>query len=174
MIYIALSKVKDESIGHLRKQLYFMHLQIICAGTVNLIKCLKSNPNYDILSNIEVRNQMTPLSEYCKILWRDTTAIMNLYPPLRLHPMTRGAINNIVMKHKRNLLTPSQKQSLTGAGAGGKGAEENPMLQAQIEAENQAVMEDEEEETIYYYGLVLMDTTVVTIFKSNQDIQVAP
>lgn len=48
------------------------------------------------------------------------------------------------------------------------------MLHAQIESENQAAMEDEDEESIYYYGLVLMDTTVVTIFKSNQDIQVAP
>lgn len=57
---------------------------------------------------------MNPLADYCNILWRDTTAIMNLYPPLRLHPMTRGAINNIVMKHKRNLMTPSQKRSLSG------------------------------------------------------------
>jgi len=83
-----------------------MHLQIISAGTQNLIKCLKSNPNYDILSNDPVRALMPSLSDYCKsFIWRDTTSIMNLYPPLRLHPMTRGAINNIVMKHKKNLLT---------------------------------------------------------------------
>ena len=105
LIYIAISKIKQETISHLRKQLYFMHLQIICAGTLNLIKCLKSNPNYDILSNDSVRAQMSLISSYCgNHLWRDTTAIMNLYPPLRLHPMTRGAINNIVMKHKKNLL----------------------------------------------------------------------
>lgn len=108
LIYIAISKIKEETISHLRRQLYYMHLQIICAGTVGLINCLKQNPNYDILSNDVVRFQMNPLAEYCNILWRDLTAIMNLYPPLRLHPMTRGAINNIVMKHKRNLLQSPQ------------------------------------------------------------------
>jgi hypothetical protein len=55
LIYIAISKVKTESISHMRKQLYFMHMQIICAGTLNIIKYLKSNPNYDILSNESVR-----------------------------------------------------------------------------------------------------------------------
>ena len=112
---------------------------------------------------------MPAMAAYCKdYLWRDTTAIMNLYPPLRLHPMTRGAINNIVLKHKKLLLTNMQAKPQTPSG---KPNSENPMLQDQIDAENK---EEEEEETIYYYGLLLMDTTVVTIFKSNQDIQVAP
>lgn len=117
---------------------------------------------------------MSPLAEYCKILWKDTTAIMNLYAPLRLHPMTRSAINNIVMKHKRNLLTTTQPQRpAAGNVANTEVAElskENPMLQAQIESENQAAMEEEDEESIYYYGVLLMDSTVITIFKSNQDI----
>ena len=171
LIYIALSKCKDESISHLRKQLYYMHLQLICAGTAQQINCLRQNPNYDLLSNNQVRNQMQPLAEYCKHLWRDTTAIMSLCPPLRLHPMTRGAINNIVSKYKRVYLSPGRSASTNSNNPPLEGmSADNPMLQSQVESE----ANEEEEESIYYYGLVLMDTTVVTIFKSNQDIQVAP
>ena len=119
---------------------------------------------------------MPSLAAYCKdYLWRDTTAIMNLYPPLRLHPMTRGAINNIVLKHKKLLLTHMQAKLHAQAAVTPEVEamrRENPMWQDINE--NDAAKEEEEEESIYYYGLLLMDTTVVTIFKSNQDIQVAP
>lgn len=81
---------------------------------------------------------MPAMSAYCNnFLWRDTTAIMNLYPPLRLHPMTRGAINNIVMKHKKNLLsTPQTRTASASNDAEVEGlSKENPMLQAQLESE---------------------------------------
>lgn len=37
---------------------------------------------------------------YCNFIWKDISAFLNLYPSMRLHPMTRGAINNIILKHK--------------------------------------------------------------------------
>jgi hypothetical protein len=37
---------------------------------------------------------------YCNYIWKDISAILNLYPSMRLHPMTRGVINNIIFKHK--------------------------------------------------------------------------
>ena len=74
---------------------------------------------------------MPSIASYCQqLIWRDTTAIMNLYPPLRLHPMTRGAINNIVLKHKKSLLTTIQQKATNAP----KNVEaealraENPML----------------------------------------------
>jgi hypothetical protein len=40
------------------------------------------------------------MREYCNYIWKDISAILNLYPSMRLHPMTRGVINNIILKHK--------------------------------------------------------------------------
>ena len=37
---------------------------------------------------------------YCNYIWKDISALLNLYPSMRLHPMTRGVINNIILKHK--------------------------------------------------------------------------
>jgi len=41
-----------------------------------------------------------PLSTYCDFVWQDPATFLNLYMPLRLHPMTRSAINNIIVRHK--------------------------------------------------------------------------
>lgn len=73
---------------------------IVAAGTKNLILNLKANPNYDILNDDRVRDQVPALTNYCDFVWQDPAAIMGLYLPMRLHPMTRGAINNIILRHK--------------------------------------------------------------------------
>ena len=73
-----------------------------------MIACLRSNPNYDILSMGSVRANMEQINHYATTLvWRDLQAITNLYPPLRLHPMTRGAVNNIITRYKKLALVPN-------------------------------------------------------------------
>lgn len=72
-------------------------------------------------------------------------AIMNLYPPLRLHPVTRGAVNNIITRYKKLGLVA-------------------------VETEKELTQQD----SLFYYGLLLSETAVVTVFKSNSDIAVAP
>lgn len=66
--------------------------------------------------------------------------------------MTRSAINNIVLRHK-----PSKEQS----------------YYAPVDGEDQG-QEDLDVDSLYYYGLVMMDSTVVTIFKNNSEIAVTP
>ena len=100
LIYIAISKSKDESISFLRRQLEYLHLQLISAGTIQIINSLKGNSNYDILSSGNIREQVESMREYCNYIWKDLSAILNLYPSMRLHPMTRSVINNIILKHK--------------------------------------------------------------------------
>jgi hypothetical protein len=66
--------------------------------------------------------------------------------------MTRGAINNIILRHK-----PSK----------------NPM-EPQTETPTPEPDEEDELEYLYYYGVVLMNKTVVTVFKNNSEIAVTP
>lgn len=73
---------------------------IIAAGTKNIVTNLKQNPNYDMLNDDIVREQISAITNYCEYVWQDPAAIMGLYLPMRLHPMTRGAINNIILRHK--------------------------------------------------------------------------
>jgi hypothetical protein len=48
------------------------------------------------------------LKEYCSYVWQDPSCIMNLYLPMRLHPMTRLAVNEIILKHKPNKDIPDE------------------------------------------------------------------
>jgi hypothetical protein len=77
-----------------------LHLFLISAGTKSLIANLKGNFNYDILNDIRVRDQIPALTQYCDFVYQDVAAILNLYLPMRLHPMSRGAVNNIILRHK--------------------------------------------------------------------------
>jgi hypothetical protein len=71
--------------------------------------------------------------------------------PLRLHPMSRSAINNIILRYKDAYLQ-SEEQLI-------ESTEEQDL---------------EEKESLFYFGVILLSHTVVTIFKSNSDISVTP
>lgn len=70
---------------------------------------------------------------------------------MRLHPVTRGAVNAIITNYKK-------------MGAANYSEDE----------EKKEEEEKEEVDSLFYYGLVMSETSVVTIFKSNPDIAVAP
>ena len=100
---------------------------------------------------------MPALASYCNFVYQDPAAILNLYLPLRLHPMTRSAINNIVLRHKpsKNPLEPKEVVTTTPSG-------------------DDSLMNEEELEYLYYYGIIMLKKTVITIFKNNPDIAVTP
>lgn len=50
--YVAISKLKNESITFLRRQLEVLHLQLISITTQSLIKTLQFNPSYDVITDI--------------------------------------------------------------------------------------------------------------------------
>ena len=101
LIYIAVSKVKNESVSYLRRQLQILHTLMVSAGTSSMIKCLRSNPNFDVQNSGSVHASLPYIQNYCQDnIWRSLSVITNLYLPLRLHPMTRGTINNIILRHK--------------------------------------------------------------------------
>ena len=74
---------------------------------------------------------------------------------MRLHPMTRGAVNNIILRHK-----PSKDKP-----------QEIPEESTEI---TEGELPEDEFEYLYYYGIVMMKDTVVTVFKNNPDIAVTP
>mmetsp|Transcript_24721 Transcript_24721/g.38495 ORF Transcript_24721/g.38495 Transcript_24721/m.38495 type:complete len:91 (+) Transcript_24721:998-1270(+) len=79
---------------------------LISAGTKNLMKTLKENPNYDIMNLKSICDTFIPsVYHFSNYIWQDASTVLNLYLPMRLHPMTRGAINNIILRYK-----PSKEQ----------------------------------------------------------------
>ena len=69
LIYIAMSKNKNETVSHLRKQLKMLHLFLISVGTKSLVSNLKGNYNYDILNDMRVRDQIPALTLYCDFVY---------------------------------------------------------------------------------------------------------
>jgi len=162
LIYIALSKSKKESLSHLRKQLNMIHSMIISAGTGHIISSLKSNPNFDILNNPAIRDELPTITQLCDYLWQDPATLLNLYLPLRLHPMSRNAVNNVILRHK-----PTKIEDYAGL-------EENEN-KATVEGEDDPKEEDEVNmDSLYYYGVIIVKHSVVTVFKNNPDIAVTP
>ena len=89
---------------------------------------------------------------------------LNLYLPLRLHPVTRGAINTIINRYKpRKREIEKLKESEY---------ERRASVEAELALEDNIAEEGFED--MYYYGLVMMANTVVTIFKNDSDIAVTP
>lgn len=85
---------------------------------------------------------------------------MNLYLPMRLHPMTRQAVNSIILKHK-----PTKAEE-------GLEFEDNDLTpEGYITNEGQ---DQADEPDMYYYGILMMNHTVITIFKNQVDIAVTP
>ena len=74
--------------------------------------------------------------------------------------MTRGAINNIILLHKpsKDLPVPIDEAETLDP----------------VETPKEDDLNEDELEYLYYYGVVLMNKTVVTIFKNNPDIAVTP
>lgn len=75
---------------------------------------------------------------------------------MRLHPMTRATINQIVNKYKprinEDLPTEDLRQSAVSEAGEAKAA--TPEEVAELEQ-------------LYYYGIMMMSHSVVTIFKNN-------
>ena len=93
-----MSKVKDESISFLKRQLEFLHTQMISMCTQNLVRSLKLNPSYDVISDIYERSML--LKNLCESTRSDPSVFMNAYMPMRVHPTTRTIIDIIARTHK--------------------------------------------------------------------------
>lgn len=160
-----MSKAKLESVTFLRKQLMMLHCYVISAGTRSVVKSFKTNPSYDFQYDPALRRQVKALHEYCNFVWQDPAVFLNLYLPLRLHPVTRGVINTIINRYK-----PKRREIE-------KLKESEHERRASVEAEmalEDSNIAEEGFEDMYYYGIMLMAHSVVTIFKNNSDIAVTP
>lgn len=76
---------------------------------------------------------------------------LNCFAPLRLHPFSRNVVNQIINQHREAL-------------SSGKIKTDHPVASG----------DEDPEEDSYYFGLLIVDETVVSIFKNNQNIRVTP
>ena len=156
LFYVAWSNAKDESIGYLRKQLLILHTYIISAGTRAIMKHFRNNPSYDLVNDDKLCFRVPALKEYCNYVWQDPATFLNLYLPMRLHPLTRHSVHQIILRHKPQTRVLTEEQ------------------QALKDAEEKKDVQIEENENMYYYGVLMMNHTVISIFKNNPDIAVTP
>ncbi|CDW90546.1 UNKNOWN [Stylonychia lemnae] len=98
LIYIGLSKDQNESQTAVKRQLENLHSQLISLTTQNLIKNLKLNPSYDVISNIIDHHQL--INNHLINLNKDPQTFLNQYLPLRLHQDTKLAIEQVVKRFK--------------------------------------------------------------------------
>jgi len=75
LIYLALSTSNKESVSFLKKQLENLHCQLISIGTSSLLKTLKSNPSYDVMS--EIYPQAHLLKNMCYNSEKDPATFLN-------------------------------------------------------------------------------------------------
>ena len=108
LFYIAWTTEKHESASFLRQQLRVLHLHIISAGTRAIVQHFHNNPSYDLVNDEKLCFKVPALREYCNYLWQDPSCILNLYLPMRLHPMTRHAVNQIISRHKPTKDEPTE------------------------------------------------------------------
>jgi hypothetical protein len=90
LIYIALSKVKDESVSFMRKQLEMLHCQLISIATQSVIKAIKKNPSFDVVNDIYHSTGL--LKTMCHTADKDPATFLNAFLPLRMHIKTKEAI----------------------------------------------------------------------------------
>jgi hypothetical protein len=108
LIYIGISNAKDESVSFLKKQLEFIHCQLISLTTQNLIHTLKSNPSYDVVNDIYEQTHL--LKTICNSADKDPGTFLNQFLPLRMHPNTRESIEITIKRYK-----PESEKYLYGA-----------------------------------------------------------
>ena len=91
LIYIAISKVQDESVSFLKKQLEILHLQLISIATQSIVKAMKRNPSFDVVNDIYHSTGL--LKTLCQTTDKDPATFLNSFLPLRMHPKTKEAID---------------------------------------------------------------------------------
>ena len=136
----------------MKKQLAILHTTLVSIATKQFISILKQNSCYDIMADSAVYRLLPSLSYLCNVMPQNPYSFLNCFMPLRVHPITRDTINRIISKH-RKALSSGKIQSTIHTDAAG---------------------DSDPEEDSYYYGILFMDETVVSIFKSNKNIGVTP
>eukprot|EP00347_Sterkiella_histriomuscorum_P024317 403331550 len=98
LLYIALSKSQNESQTALKRQLEMIHTQLISLTTKTLIKTLRINASYDVISDVYDHHKQ--INYFVDNLQSDPATYLNQYLPLRMHTKVKRAIGQIVQQFK--------------------------------------------------------------------------
>ena len=98
LIYIALSRQKNESVSFLRSQLEMLHLQVISISTKQVIKMLNDNPSFDLMQ--EMWNGLPLLKRMSRGVNKSIGSVLQMYQPLRMDKATADHIEFAVKTSK--------------------------------------------------------------------------
>ena len=98
LIYFGMSKNPYESTNFLRRQLEILHLQIISITTNQIIKTLKYNPSFDVVTDIYYHVHL--INAQVESMQTDPFTFTNFFIPLRMHPDTRDMITYTISRIK--------------------------------------------------------------------------
>ena len=138
------SKSNKQSLTWMKKMLGVLHTSLVSVATKQFIAILKQNSCYDIMADPAIYRQLPSLSYLCHVMQQNPYTFLNCFLPLRLHPYSRNVVNTIINGHREAL----QAGRINSGHAVATG-------------------DSDPEDDSYYFGLLVLDETVVTIFKNN-------
>jgi len=86
LIYIALSRARNESVSFLRKQLEQLHCLLISITTRQVINMLIQNPSFDLMN--EMWTGLPLLRRLSSGVNKSPATFLNMYLPLRMDKTT--------------------------------------------------------------------------------------
>ena len=97
--YVAITKYK-ESTTFLRRQLEYLHLQMISLITNQILESLKERPNLDIKNSVAGLEK--PLHMMSEMVKRSPAWFLNAFPVITLHSLLRKDLEQLIDENKPN------------------------------------------------------------------------
>jgi hypothetical protein len=98
LIYMALSRQKNESVSFLKKQLEMMHLQLVSISTRQVMTMLIQNPSFDLMG--EMWNGLPLLRRMTYGVNKNVATFLNMYQPLRMDKTTSEHVDFVIKENK--------------------------------------------------------------------------
>ena len=98
MIYIALSRVKAESVSFLKKQLEMLHLQIISITSRQVIEMLKMNPSFDLMG--EMYTGLPLVRRMAAGANKSMATFLNMFQPLTMTKQVHESVEFVLQRNK--------------------------------------------------------------------------
>ena len=98
MIYIGMSRVKNESVSFVKKQLEMLHLQLISITSRQVIEMLKINPSFDLMG--EMYNGLPLVRRMAAGTNKSATTFLNMYQPLKMTKQVEDSVGWVLQRNK--------------------------------------------------------------------------
>lgn len=98
LIYIGLSRQKNESVSFLRKQLEMIHLQLMAVTSRRVIEMLRLNPSFDLMA--EMLNGLPLVRRMSQVAGKSCATFLNMFQPLKRSEHVQDKLESVMQKYK--------------------------------------------------------------------------